>query len=114
MMTIVGYARVSTTDQTLDAQRELLAASGAAKIFEEKQSGTKTDRKELANARAARILIERNPLLARWGTSALLRLAASIRNSRAESDLPGASDDWDLVPAFDLWGIPLLPLPKAP
>jgi hypothetical protein len=65
-------------------------------------------------ARAARSLIEKNPLLARWGIAALLRLAASIRNSRAESELTDAPDDWDLVPVLDIWGIPLLPRPRAP
>jgi hypothetical protein len=68
----------------------------------------------IATARAARMLIEKNSLLARWGMVALLRLAASVRNSRAESDLPDAPDDWDLVPVLDIWGIPLLPRPKTP
>jgi DNA invertase Pin-like site-specific DNA recombinase len=41
------YARVSTLEQTLDAQLEELAAAGATRIFKEKESGAKTDRKEL-------------------------------------------------------------------
>lgn len=47
-MTILGYARVSTDGQTLDAQIEALEAAGAGKIFKEKVSGAKTDRAELA------------------------------------------------------------------
>jgi DNA invertase Pin-like site-specific DNA recombinase len=49
-MTVFGYARVSTSEQTLDAQLEELTAAGAGRIFKEKESGAKTDRKELAKA----------------------------------------------------------------
>jgi DNA invertase Pin-like site-specific DNA recombinase len=49
-MTVFGYARVSTSEQTLDAQLEELTAAGASRIFKEKESGAKTDRKELAKA----------------------------------------------------------------
>src|SRR5262249_9651735 len=45
---IIGYARVSTDGQTLDAQHAALTAAGAEKIFAEKISGAVTDRKALA------------------------------------------------------------------
>jgi DNA invertase Pin-like site-specific DNA recombinase len=45
---IVGYARVSTDRQTLDAQQAALAQAGAEKVFSEKASGPVTDRKALA------------------------------------------------------------------
>lgn len=42
-----GYARVSTDDQTLDAQIDALEAEGAERIFKEKKTGKSRDRKEL-------------------------------------------------------------------
>ncbi len=50
---IVGYARVSTDGQTLDAQQSALRAAGAAQVFAEKISGAVTDRKALVKAVAA-------------------------------------------------------------
>ncbi len=47
---IVGYARVSTDGQTLDAQHAALIAAGAERVFAEKVSGAVTDRKALAKA----------------------------------------------------------------
>jgi DNA invertase Pin-like site-specific DNA recombinase len=47
----IGYARVSSTGQSLDLQRQALAAAGCEKIYAEKRSGrTVKDRPELARA----------------------------------------------------------------
>ena len=40
---LIGYARVSTTDQDLTVQREALRRASVGVIFEEKASGTKRD-----------------------------------------------------------------------
>lgn len=48
---IVGYARVSSTGQSLDIQHEALLEAGCEKVFSEKVSGRSTkDRFELGNA----------------------------------------------------------------
>ena len=43
----LGYARVSTYGQTLDAQLEQLRAAGCTKIFREKVTGAHNDRRQL-------------------------------------------------------------------
>src|ERR1700733_12927819 len=71
---IVGYARVSTDGQTLEAQQAALAAVGAERVFAEKQSGIKTDRAALA--RCLRSLEAGDVLL----VTKLDRLARSTRD----------------------------------
>ncbi|MEX2461301.1 MAG: recombinase family protein [Paenibacillaceae bacterium] len=47
---IIGYARVSTIDQSLDMQEDALNKAGCERIFTEKASGANDDRKELQRA----------------------------------------------------------------
>src|SRR5262249_25841781 len=82
-----AYARVSTDGQTLDAQQSALKAAGAERIFSEKVSGAKTDRRELARAIAALsagdvLLVTRLDRLAR-STRDLLNVLASISEKGA-------------------------------
>jgi DNA invertase Pin-like site-specific DNA recombinase len=71
---IVGYARVSTDGQTLEAQQAALQAAGAERVFAEKQSGVKTDRAALARCMHS---LEAGDLLL---VSKLDRLARSTRD----------------------------------
>jgi DNA invertase Pin-like site-specific DNA recombinase len=45
---IAGYARVSTENQSFDAQVDALKTAGCELIFKEKVGGARTDRRELA------------------------------------------------------------------
>jgi DNA invertase Pin-like site-specific DNA recombinase len=85
---IIGYARVSTDGQGLDAQDAALRAAGCEKVFAEKVSGAKTDRQQLAKAIAA--LCEGDTLI----VTKLDRLARSTRdllNTLAEIAQRGAT-----------------------
>jgi len=79
---IVGYARVSTDGQTLDAQLASLRAAGAEKVYSEKVSGARSDRAQLAKAIAALssgdvLLVTRLDRLAR-STRDLLNVMANV------------------------------------
>jgi DNA invertase Pin-like site-specific DNA recombinase len=84
---IYGYARVSTDGQTLDAQLDALNTAGCAKVFQEKASGAKTERKALASAIASLasgdvLIVTRLDRLAR-STRDLLNTLAAIAGAGA-------------------------------
>jgi DNA invertase Pin-like site-specific DNA recombinase len=80
-MAVLGYARVSTTGQTLVAQLEQLEAAGCQRIYRETASGAREDRRELKRALNALktadvLIVTRLDRLARSTLDLLTSLAA--------------------------------------
>jgi DNA invertase Pin-like site-specific DNA recombinase len=78
----IGYARVSTDDQHLDLQLAALGEAGCRRIFQEKVSGARRDRPELARLldqlrEGDAVVVWRLDRLAR-STRDLLELAETI------------------------------------
>lgn len=53
---LIGYARVSTTDQNLDLQIAALTKVGCEKIFDDKISGSRAERPGLTRAIVSGVL----------------------------------------------------------
>jgi DNA invertase Pin-like site-specific DNA recombinase len=83
-----GYARVSTDGQTLDVQLEALRQSGAAYVYAEKQSGAKSDRKELARCMAS---LQPGDMLLVTKLDRLARSSLDLLNTLKAVDEAGAS-----------------------
>jgi DNA invertase Pin-like site-specific DNA recombinase len=84
---ILGYARVSTDGQSVDAQVKALRAAGAGKVWRETASGAKADRAQLRRALAQLdngdvLLVTRLDRLAR-STRDLLNMLAMIADKGA-------------------------------
>ncbi len=93
---IVGYARVSTDGQSLEAQHAALKAAGATQIYSEKVSGAVTERKALARAIAALgsadvLLVARLDRLAR-STRDLLNVLDAV--AKAGAGFKSLADAW--------------------
>lgn len=71
---LIGYARVSTTDQNLDLQIDALTKAGCDKIFDDKISGSRAERPGLARAME---LLRKDDTLVVWK---LDRLGRSVKN----------------------------------
>src|SRR6476659_3904875 len=93
---LIGYARVSTDGQSLEAQQASLKANGAERIFSEKISGASTDRKAVAKALAGLetgdvLLVTRLDRLAR-STRDLLNILDQI--SKDGAGFRSLADAW--------------------
>src|SRR6516164_2775992 len=83
----IGYARVSTSGQTVKGQVEQLRAAGCHRVFEETASGAKTDRPRLKALMASLkvgdvLVVTRLDRLAR-STSDLLNLMKDLSDRQA-------------------------------
>ncbi len=83
----LGYARVSTDEQTLTSQCQRLSAAGCEKLFEEKISGAARNRPKLEKLldqlrKGDVLVVTRLDRLAR-STSELLRIAERITEKNA-------------------------------
>jgi DNA invertase Pin-like site-specific DNA recombinase len=95
-MTAIGYARVSTSGQTLDAQLEQLGGAGCARVFRETMSGARSDRPQLTAALKAleagdTLIITRLDRLAR-STRDLLDIVHTIETKGAT--LKALTESW--------------------
>ena len=95
-MTMLGYARVSTDGQSLEAQIKELKAAGADRIYREKISGAVTDRAQLRRLMQSLgqgdiLLVTRLDRLAR-STRDLLNTLAAIGEKGA--GFRSLSDSW--------------------
>jgi DNA invertase Pin-like site-specific DNA recombinase len=95
-MNLIGYARVSTSGQTLDAQLEQLGAAGCAALFRETMSGARSDRPELKKAldtltQGDVLIVTRLDRLAR-STRDLLDIVHTIETKGAK--LKALTDAW--------------------
>jgi DNA invertase Pin-like site-specific DNA recombinase len=93
---LIGYARVSTDDQNLSLQRAALQTAGCKRIYEEKISGAKRDRPELARLldqirSQDVIVVSRLDRLAR-STRDLLEIAEKL--NAAEAGLRSLHEPW--------------------
>ena len=101
-MAVYGYARVSTDGQSLTAQLAELKAANCEKVFQEKISGARSDRKQLARlmatlAKGDVLVVTRLDRLAR-STRDLLNLLGTIAEKGAGF---GAGMFEDLAAAFE-------------
>ena len=95
-MATVGYARVSTKTQDLDLQLEELKAAGCTRAFQEKISGAKSDRPQLARMLKAVepgdvIVVTRLDRLAR-STRDLLNIIHGVQEAAAQ--FKSLADAW--------------------
>jgi DNA invertase Pin-like site-specific DNA recombinase len=84
---LIGYARISTTDQTLALQEDALSAAGCTKIFTDTASGSRTDRPGLT---AALSYVRADDTLVVWRLDRLGRSIAHLIETVQELQERGA------------------------
>jgi DNA invertase Pin-like site-specific DNA recombinase len=89
--TKIGYCRVSTTEQNMTAQMELLHKAGCQEVFEEKISGSHIDRPELRKMldyirKGDTVIVTKLDRLAR-STKDLLSIAEEIKKKGADFEV---------------------------
>ena len=93
---LLGYARVSTDDQDLALQRAVLKQAGCRRIYEEKVSGARRDRPQLARlldqAREGDVVVVRRLDRLARSTRDLLEIAEQLRDAKA--GLRSLSEPW--------------------
>ena len=72
---LIGYARVSTTDQNLSLQKDALEKAGCERIYEDELSGTKDNRPGLLKALE---MLRENDTLVVWKLDRLGRSVKSL------------------------------------
>lgn len=85
---IIGYARVSTKDQSLDMQLDALNLAGCERIFQEKVTGAKDERNQLNRAietlrKGDKFIVYKLDRLAR-STLKLLKVAEQLEQQGVE------------------------------
>lgn len=83
---LIGYARVSTTDQKLVSQVDALEQSGCETVFVEKASGAARDRPQL---KAALEYARRGDVLVVWKLDRLARSLSLILDTLKDLDARG-------------------------
>jgi DNA invertase Pin-like site-specific DNA recombinase len=85
-MALIGYARVSTTEQNLDLQRNALAKAGCEEIREDQASGVKAERPGLAGVLGH---VRRGDTLVVWKLDRLGRSMAHLIETVRKLDAKG-------------------------
>jgi DNA invertase Pin-like site-specific DNA recombinase len=83
---VIGYGRISTSDQNLDMQMDALQKAGAVRVFEDVASGAKADRPGLA---AALAYLRQGDTLVVWKLDRLGRSMPHLVETVAELERRG-------------------------
>jgi DNA invertase Pin-like site-specific DNA recombinase len=89
--TKIGYCRVSTIEQNMTAQLDLLHQAGCQEVFKEKRSGSRIDRPELRKLldyirKGDTVMVTKLDRLAR-STKDLLSIAEEIKKKGADFEV---------------------------